>query len=79
MTRQMIVYLAMDRGKATKGGLRMRVSGDQYQAGQLLNGFDYDLQVWVKAGVIQPVGSGYQDHKEWAGQKVTDIRAQLGV
>lgn len=34
----------------------MRVSGDQYKGGQLENGFDYDLQVWVKDGVIQDCG-----------------------
>ena len=35
----------------------MRLSADEHnQAGQLVNGFDYDLQVWVKDGIVQLCG-----------------------
>lgn len=47
-----------------------RVSGDELNTdGSILNGFDYNLQVWVKDGICEPVGSG----KEYAGQKVNEI------
>ena len=34
----------------------MVTSNRQYHEGQLLNGFDYDLQVWVKQGVVLDCG-----------------------
>lgn len=35
----------------------MRLSNDQHDTkGNLINGFDYDLQVWVADGVIQRCG-----------------------
>jgi hypothetical protein len=35
----------------------MRRSTDQHDdQGNLVNGFDYDLQVWVKGGIIQDCG-----------------------
>jgi len=34
-----------------------RLSNDQLDAyGNVFNGFDYDLQVWVKEGIIQRCG-----------------------
>ncbi len=33
-----------------------RQSGDEYQAGTVFNGYDYDLQVWVVRGIVQPCG-----------------------
>jgi len=33
-----------------------RLSGDQIRFGRVWNGFDYDLQVWVVDGIIQPCG-----------------------
>jgi len=35
----------------------MRRSSDVYQKGELVQGFDYDLQVWVRDGVVLSVGS----------------------
>ena len=37
--------------------------------GSILNGFDYNLQVWVLAGICQDVGMG----RKYAGQKVADV------
>ncbi len=35
----------------------MRLSSDQLNAaGDVVNGFDYDLQVWVIEGIVQPCG-----------------------
>ena len=33
-----------------------RLSGDEIRCGRVWNGFDYDLQVWVVDGIIQPCG-----------------------
>ncbi|KKM20846.1 hypothetical protein LCGC14_1641400 [marine sediment metagenome] len=38
--------------------------------GSILNGFDYNLQVWVLNGICEDVGMG----RKYAGQKVTDIQ-----
>lgn len=66
----------------------MRDSNQQYHNGQLHNGFDYDLQVWVKAGVILDCGhpatmsrDGYYccNAKKYNGEKVTEVRAQLSI
>jgi len=34
----------------------MRHSSDLYVEGELVQGFDYDLQVWVRDGRVVPVG-----------------------
>lgn len=34
----------------------MRHSNDQYQDGQLINGYDYQLQVWVQDGICDDIG-----------------------
>lgn len=30
-----------------------RENGNEYKSGRLINGFDYELQVWVFNGIIQ--------------------------
>jgi len=52
----------------------MRESNDEYINGKLVNGFDYDLQVWVVNGIIQDAGSGAKDHPEWVGQPLWYIK-----
>jgi hypothetical protein len=32
------------------------VSGDDWRDGDIWNGFDYALQVWVVEGIVQPCG-----------------------
>ena len=61
----------------------------QYKNGQLHNGFDYDLQVWVKNGINQDCGhqepkvdnGGYYCCKahEYCGRKIVMVRAELGI
>jgi len=34
----------------------MRRSSDLYREGELVQGFDYDLQAWVRDGVVLSVG-----------------------
>ena len=47
-----------------------RLSGDELATdGTVLNGFDYNVQVWVLDGVCQDVGAG----KEYAGRFIKDI------
>lgn len=36
----------------------------------ILNGFDYNLQVWVLGGICQPVGL---NSDKYVGQRVADI------
>ena len=31
-----------------------RLSGDEYRAGAVWDGYDYDLQVWVVGGIVKP-------------------------
>lgn len=68
----------------------MRTSGDQYKGGQLANGFDYDLQVWVKNGRIQDCGhtdrlthhcfQGYNcTAHQYHGERIAKVRADLGL
>jgi hypothetical protein len=35
-----------------------RISGDEIRDGRVFNGFDYELQVWVRDGIITDVGLG---------------------
>ena len=61
----------------------------QYKKGQLHNGFDYDLQVWVKNGIIQDCGhpepkrdnGGYFCCKasEYAGRQIKMVRSELSI
>lgn len=46
-----------------------RLSGDEIRDGRVYNGFDYALQVWVRDGIIQPVGLG----KWLMGQSIYDV------
>lgn len=48
----------------------MRTSNDELASdGTILNGFDYNIQVWVKDGICLDVGSG----KEHQGKKIKDV------
>ena len=38
--------------------------------GSIHNGYDYNLQVWVRSGICQDVGL---NSDKYVGQKVTDI------
>jgi len=58
-----------------------RLSTDQYINGQLVNGFDYDLQVWVIDGVIQDCGhpdsmrcASYCNQRKYHGMKLSEVR-----
>ncbi len=62
----------------------MRTSNDQYRAGQLHNGFDYDLQCWVVNGLV--VRCGHPDTmqcrcngKLYEGTKIEQARLELGL
>ncbi len=66
----------------------MTSSNAQYHKGQLVNGFDYDLQVWVKQGVVLNCGhpgamskDGYYccNARKYGGEEVTSIKSQLGL
>ena len=47
-----------------------RMSTDELAPdGSILNGFDYQLQVWVEGGICLPVGLG----REYAGQRIADL------
>ena len=47
-----------------------RGSGDELAAdGSILNGFDYELQVWVQNGVCLAVGAGAR----FVGQQVASV------
>ena len=49
-----------------------RQSHDELDSnGRIFNGFDYNLQVWVKDGVCQNVGNGAVTYR---GQLVEGIR-----
>jgi hypothetical protein len=59
-----------------------RVSGDEFRHGRVWNGFDYELQVWVRNGIIQNCGHPAMMRTQdgpccnayhLAGQKILDI------
>ena len=52
-----------------------RMSDDEIRNGRVYNGFDYELQVWVVNGVIQPVGLG----KALAGQSIYAVEGAESV
>ena len=52
----------------------MRTSTDQLDKnGMLINGYDYDLQVWVKSGIIIECG-----HPKSMGMKCCNQRRYAG-
>lgn len=56
-----------------------RVSKDHFDAqGNLVDGYDYDLQVWVLSGYVQECGHMNKDcgcnARIYAGQLLTDVR-----
>lgn len=53
-----------------------RESADRYVGGALVDGFDYDLQVWVIGGRIVNVGQGAKDNPAWVGRRVFDVRLE---
>lgn len=57
----------------------MRESRNEMKDGKLVNGFDYDLQVWVIDGVIQECGhpTNMQDvcnACKYQGKKLSDVK-----
>lgn len=58
----------------------MRTSNDDVRDGFTVNGYDYDLQVWVIGGIVQrcghpaPVECGCNAAK-YAGQRIAEVRA----
>lgn len=52
--------------------------------GRLMNGFDYDLQVWVRDGIVQPCAHPASmacgcKARRYAGLILTDVRAVHGL
>ena len=48
-----------------------RISGDEIdEQGTVKNGFDYNLQIWVRNYICQDVGAGSDKH---AGQDIRNI------
>ena len=65
-----------------------RLSGDERVDGRLVNGFDYDLQVWVLAGIIQDCGHpsgvhagrrGCCNARLYSGRSLPDVLADRGI
>lgn len=61
-----------------------RMNADEFQDGNLYNGYDYDLQCWVKKGIIQDCG--HPDFmrcecmaRKHAGEPIEYTQAQLGL
>lgn len=57
----------------------MRTSSDEIRDGIVVNGYDYELQVWVKGGVVLRCGhpesmKGCCNAREYAGQRIADIK-----
>jgi hypothetical protein len=59
-----------------------RISGNEIRYGRVWNGFDYELQVWVRDGIIQNCGHPEMMRTQdgpccnayhLAGQKILDI------
>lgn len=63
----------------------MRISSNQhYKGGQLRNGYDYDLQCWVKAGKVQRCEHPVEMDCRCMGKlyqriAVTEVRKSLGL
>ena len=60
----------------------MRQSNDEMKDGQVFNGFDYDLQVWVIDGIIKDCGHR-DEHRvngkccnahKYAGKQVSAVK-----
>ncbi len=68
-----------------------RQSSQQYKDGNLQNGFDYDLQVWVVQGHVMECGHRRPSANlgaeptvccnaaRYRGRLVKEVRAELGV
>lgn len=58
----------------------MRISNDVYKDGKLVDGFDYDVQAWIKGGVIlncghpQTMDCGCYGRAH-AGKRLEDVKA----
>ena len=47
-----------------------RMSSDELAAdGTILNGYDYNIQVWVENGICLDVGGG----RKWAGMPIAEV------
>ena len=53
----------------------MRISENQFKEKMLKNGFDYDLQVWVKDYIICPLQVARD--KGIAGKDIRDIKKEV--
>jgi len=55
----------------------MRWSGNEYdENGDLLHGFDHDLQVRVEEGVVEPAGVGCALNSTWAGRRWKEVKEE---
>ena len=56
----------------------MRYSNNQYNKDSLINGFDYELQVWVINGIIQncghPEGTCNCNARKYKGQTLASVK-----
>ena len=56
-----------------------RTSSDEVISGAVWNGYDYNLQIWVIEGTVQPcshpasMGSNCCNQRKYAGQSIVDI------
>jgi hypothetical protein len=57
-----------NKNSVEKGANLMRLSTNQMRDGKLWNGYDYELQAWVLAGVYQDCGHTDALRLEWGGQ-----------
>ncbi len=59
-----------------------RLSGDEIKDGVVVNGFDYDLQVWVVNGIIQACGHPWGGATDccnagrYAGRSLVEVIAE---
>lgn len=64
-----------------------RVSSDEFtEDGRLINGFDYDLQVWVRHGIIEDCGhpedmncAEWCNKRKYAGRSIDNVKAVAGI
>ncbi len=62
----------------------MRLSNQQYKKGQLQNGYDYDLQCWVKNGKVMRCGHPETmkctcNGRIYEGAGISTARLELGL
>lgn len=64
----------------------MRYNRNQYRNGQLQNGYDYDVRVWVSEGHIVDCGhdacgeDGFPcNAHRYVGERIAEVRKSLGL